>query len=288
MPPDPRPHLPPELRELGPFMPLGASNPAKTHFLYTTGRGAVAHLYVNPGPRLERSLAEREQIRGRVGRGLPALLKTVRGHDCLWVVEERVSGAPPAASQASTWFPQVAEWAVRMADPDRMPLERSASWRRHADELRATVPSSIAVGLDRALVVVGRLTATAMHGDLQRRNVLFDGNTIAAIDWEGAWLDGIPGLDLVFLAFFARSDAPDLSLIDVLAEGGDAPWGGLCAALARLGVDDASMAAALLVMLATWSLSEDRRRARLGVEPPVALFRRFLEQRGPALAERVG
>jgi hypothetical protein len=283
-PPDPPPHLPAELQHLAPLTPLGASNAAKTHFLYGHGTDSVVHLYVNPLPRLRRALDEREQIRRRVGRGVPPLRITAEGRDCLWLVESRLPGQPPRPEQAASWFPQVTDWLLRMADPDGEPLARSPSWRQHADALRGAFPS---VGLDHALELVGALPAVAMHGDLQPRNLLLDGSTVGAVDWEGAWLEGLPGLDLVFLSLFATAGEPDLSILDTLAAGGDVPWGGVRAALTRLGVDDTRLPATLLVMLGTWALSESRRRRRLGAAPPPPTFERALAERGHALGARV-
>lgn len=281
-PPAPPPALPEELGELGPLVPLAASNPAKTHFLYSAGSDLVVHLHVNPSERLERSLAEREAIRERAGNGVPALRRVVTGRDCLWAVEDRAEGETPPPERVHEWFPLVADWLVRMADPARTPLDRSAAWNRHAEEITARYR-----GLERALALVGSLPAVAMHGDLQLRNLLLDGDNVGAVDWEGAWLEGIPGLDLVFLALFATRDEPDLGLIARLVGGAEVPWG-LHASLARLGIDDERLAASLAVMLATWALAEDRRRARLGSAPPRAVFGPLLDELGPELTRRVG
>jgi hypothetical protein len=105
--------------------------------------------------------------------------------------------------------------------------------------------------------------------------VLLDGDRVAAVDWEGAWRDGIPGLDLLYLALFARSDEPDFRALD---EPGD-----VRPALAQLGVTEDVLPATLLVVLATWALSERRRRARLGSPPPPSVFERELERRAAAL-----
>lgn len=281
-PPDPPPELPEELRELPPLTPLTASNPAKTHFLYAAGADLVVHLYVNPSRRLERSLAEREAIRKRARGGVPALRGTEYGRDCLWVVEDRVHGSVPATERAHEWLPLAAEWLAGLRDPERTQLGQSGPWREHAAELGGGSP-----GIERALQVVGRLPAVAMHGDLQRGNVLIDGNAVGAVDWEGAWLEGIPGLDLVFLALFAEGSEPDFAVLEALAVGGEGPYGALRPNLARLDVDDQALPAALLVMLATWALSEDRRRARLGSPPPRPSFRPTLDRLGPALADRI-
>ncbi|MDX6449721.1 MAG: hypothetical protein QOD08_2184, partial [Gaiellaceae bacterium] len=281
-PPLPPPGLPDELGELGPLAPLAASNPAKTHFLYSAGSQLVVHLHVNPSERLERALAERESIRERAASGVPALRRVVSGPDCLWAVEDRASGSTPPAERVEAWFPLAADWLLRMADPARTPLDRSAAWSGHAADIVAAYPE-----IGPALAVVGNLPAVAMHGDLQRRNLLLDGDAVGAVDWEGAWLEGIPGLDLVFLALFATRDEPDLELIARLAAGADVPWG-LRASLARLGIGEEVLTAALVVMLATWTLAEDRRRARLGSAPPRPVFRPLLDELGPELTRRVG
>jgi hypothetical protein len=279
-PPNPVPYLPPELRAFEPLTALGSSNPAKTHFLYAAEPNKVVHLYVNPSQRLARALAEREHIRARVQSGVPQLHAVVEGRDCLWAVEDRLPGNQPYRARSEVWFPRVVDWLVELRDPRAAALGQSASWQGHADELRRTVPAHLTAALERALGAVARLPATAMHGDLQRRNVLLDGDAVAAVDWEGAWLEGVPGLDAVFLALFAATDAPEFSIIDSLAAGADSS---VRAALLRLGVESGDIPAALLVMLATWSLSEDRRRRRLGAQPPPAVFRQALLERGPRL-----
>ena len=55
------------------------------------------------------------------------------------------------------------------------------------------------------------------------------------------------------------------------------------AALARVGVGAGVVPAALRVMLGTWAIAEDRRRARLGSQPGAAFFRPLLAELGPAL-----
>jgi len=279
-PPDPAPHLPLELHGFQPLVPIGASNPAKTHFLYSSGGDTIVHLYVNPTERLRRALGEREEIRNRAGSGVPTLQAVVDEVDCVWVVEERLRGLPPAAQDSGDWFPRVADWLLRLRNPDGHALSESTAWHEHVEAVRTTTPAPLAAELDHALAIVGRLPSVAMHGDLQRKNVLLDGASVGAVDWEGAWLDGIPGLDLMFLAMFASSEDPDFSVLESLLAG----TVDLRTPLARLGIEEAALPAALLVMLATWALSEGRRRARLGAPPPPAVFAEALLTVGSRLA----
>jgi len=158
---------------------------------------------------------------------------------------------------------------------------------REAEEVLVAAPAHLRASLERALTAVGRLPARHMHGDLQPKNVLATDGRLVAIDWEGAWLEGIPGLDVVFLALFAVADAPDLLLLQRLAEGADLASGGLRLALARLGVTAPTVPAALLVMLSTWAVAEDRRRSRLGSQPSAPLFQPLLAELGPRLAARM-
>jgi hypothetical protein len=161
-----------------------------------------------------------------------------------------------------------------MAGPQAKLLHEVPTWLEHCEQLLASAPAELSGRVREALGVVSRLPAVHMHGDLQRRNVLIDGERVGAVDWEGAWLEGLPGLDVVFLALFAGSDSPDDRILARLARGEDAPWGGVRVTLARLGLDeDSLLRAALVTMLGTWALAEDRRLARLGAPPPRPVFR---------------
>jgi hypothetical protein len=260
--------LPAELADAGPFSPLAAANPAKTHFLYRAGDDAVLHLHANPSERLRRSLAEREAIRAGAPEGaVPPLRATAESRDSLWVLEDRVEGEP---LDPSALTPVVLDWAVELAGPPGPPLEASPEWTEHAQLLRGSVPPE-------ALERVGRLSSRHMHGDLQPKNILARGGRLTAIDWEGAWREGIPGLDLVYLAFHAHGlDHAFLAALPAQVRSG----------LARLGVDEAVLPAALHVMLATWALGERRRRARLGAPPAPAFFEPALARFEPARTAR--
>jgi aminoglycoside phosphotransferase (APT) family kinase protein len=114
------------------------------------------------------------------------------------------------------------------------------------------------VALERA----GRLPSAHMHGDFQRRNVLLAGPRVSVVDWEGAWLHGLPGLDLVFLALLARGDVPDADVISAVLAGADPPFGPLSRYLSLVGVSGATLRPALFAMLGSWMLGEERRLRR--------------------------
>jgi hypothetical protein len=254
--------------------PFAQSHRAKTHFLYRAGLGRVLHLYANPSERTRRSVAERESIRARapVG-GIPHVYAVAETPDALWLLEELMPGQRPNAADPEAWFPAVADWIVGMAGPPGRPLAEVPSWNEHARELLDETPTELRRRVAGALSAVDRLGAAHMHGDLQRRNVLIDDGRVSVVDWEGAWLEGLPGLDLVFLTLFAAGEAPDTSIPERLARGEDVPWGGVRERLGSLGVDDAVLPDVLLTMLGSWALAENRRRARLGAPPAEPLFR---------------
>ncbi len=280
--------VPPELHSFVSGEPrgLGASLRTKTHFLYRISTTSLLHLYVNPSPRLDRALAERETIRRRAAvSGIPQLHAVASGIDSIWTVEELIPGMPPATDEASRWFPAVAEWLVGMAGPPGGPLADSELWRAHAAGLLDRAEGELREPLETALDVVGGLPSRHMHGDLQRRNVLIEGDRIGAIDWEGAWLEGIPGLDLVFLALLARADAPQEELVSQLAQGQDLGWAPLRSRLQAVGVDDCILPPVLLVLLATWALSEERRLQRLGGPPAVPVWGPLFRRHAPPVVE---
>jgi Phosphotransferase enzyme family len=242
--------------------------------LYRAGQDRVLHLYANPSERLRRSLADRESIRMRSRvQGIPRVCAVAETVDALWIVEEFVPGRVPDMHSPGQWFGAAADWAVGMACPPARPLRDVPEWGEHCNELLARTPPELGERVLDAVAAVSRLPAVHMHGDLQRRNLLMDGSRIGAVDWEGAWLEGLPGLDLVFLALYAGSDTPDEHILARLMRGEDAPWGGLRDALASVGVSGSALRPALVVMLGTWALAEDRRLARLGAPPGPRVYR---------------
>jgi len=268
------------------IMPSGASYRSKAHVRFDVDGTRVLHAYVNPSARLRRSLAEREAIRAAAGvAGIPALHEAAEGFDALWVLEDALPGRQPRPEDAAAWLPAVADWAVAFAGPPGRALEASEEWRAHREE---ALGLARAAGLDElaedAFAVVSALPSRHMHGDFQRRNVLVEGERIGLVDWEGAWAEGIPGLDLVFLALLARGDEPDAALLLALGGGGEPAWAPVTPRLERLGLDRGRIRPALVVMLATWALAERRRLGRLGAPPREPVWEPLFRRLAPSLA----
>jgi hypothetical protein len=270
-----RPHL-----GARPLEPLALRHKAKTQHLYRLGEDAILHVHLDPTPRLLRSLAEREAIRMRSSAGgIPRVLASAEGLDSLWVLEDLLPGRAPDARDVETWFPRVSDWAVAVAHPTGPPLRESDRWTEHRAELGGAAREDLREPVERAARVLEALPSVPMHGDLQRANLLLSADGVGAVDWEGAWLHGIPGLDLVFLALLAGDAPPDPEIVREIAAGRR-----LRPELERVGVGPDLVVEALLVYLASWSASERGRLARLGAPPREPVFGPLFEEVGPALA----
>jgi hypothetical protein len=263
----------------GEVKPLPASPPPKTHLMYDVGGRMLLHLHVSPSSRLRRSLAEREQIRLRTGEieGIPRLHATQFGADAAWVLEDRLRGAHPSPGDAERWFDPVARWAVRLAGPPGPPLGTLPEWREHRADLVAAFPAH-EESLRGVLQAVDAVPSRHMHGDFQRRNVLLSGSSVGVVDWEGAWLHGIPGLDLVFLSLLARSDRPDPGIVDAILVQRDRQFESLLPYLADAGAPGSVLAPLVVAMLATWALGEERRIRRTRAATKRRPFRDLLDE----------
>jgi hypothetical protein len=274
--------LPSELAGTLPAQPQphSHSHPAKTRFSYSVGPDLMLHLQGNPLSRLERAVRERETIRRRasVG-GIPKLVASAEAPDAVWLLEERLPGRHPDTAAADEWFDAAADWAVGMAGPPGPPLDEVPSWAEYRRALVDFAPPEIRERVEQAVEAVSELRAVHMHGDLQPLNLVVEDGIVGAIDWEGAWLEGLPGLDLLFLALFADGAGPDVAVLERLARGEDLPRRALVPRLRRLGIEPELLPDLVVASLAVWALSERRRLARLGSpsRPPVflPLLRRF-------------
>jgi hypothetical protein len=262
--------------------PLPASPPPKTHLMYDVGGLLLLHLHVAPSPRLRRSLAEREQIRARTGgiEGIPRLHTVQFETDAAWVLEDRLPGANPSSADAERWFAPVASWAVDLAGPPGPALGTVLEWRQHCAALIAGLPE-YEESLLRSLKAVDEVASRHMHGDFQRRNVLLSDSSVGLVDWEGAWLYGIPGLDLVFLSLLARSDRPEGAVVAALLEGRDPEFGPLSLYLERAGAPGSLLRPLLVAMLATWALGEEQRIRRSWLPSQARPFRKLLAEFAP-------
>lgn len=253
------------------------------HFVYRVGADRILHVYVHPTARLREGLAVRDRLAKREAAQTFAQEEDV---DALWVLEEYLSGRPPDPAQVARWFGSVAEWVLALG-PGAGGEVRGGSW--WADESRAALevaPPPLEESVAAALETVGGLPAQPVHGDFQRKNVLIDGDgRLGILDWEHAYGDGPPGLDLLFLAVMAGSDRPDAELLRGLARGRDPDWAPLRAQLRRAGVDDGDLHRFLLAILAVWAADERARAVVPGIPRAEPIYGRLLIDLGPELAE---
>ena len=261
--------LPESLRKQLDGLPVGPQQPSfrpAPHYLYRVGDHLLLHAYADPSERLRTGLEDREAISAETGlAGIPRLHAVAPGTDVLWVLEERLAGIHPPAAEPRRWFDPVAEWAVALAGSPGRPLRETNWWRDNHAGLEQACPPQLRDRLEHALDLVGALPARHLHGDFQRKNVLLapDGS-VGVIDWEHAYREGLPGLDLLFLAVLARRDRPDPAVVASLAAGEEPAVGPLRDRLRRVGLDDDALRPALLVALAAWAAHEAERLAAPG------------------------
>jgi hypothetical protein len=257
--------LPPQLG-LDPvsLTPLLASARAKNHLMYRSVDERVLHLYAAPSARLLRSVDEREQVRlAAPDARVPRLHAAVPGPDCLWVLEDAVAGEPLAGPPAR-WWPEAADWVVDLAGPPGPPLAQTPRWAAVVEECLLHVPPASREPAARALRIVGSWPSRHQHGDLQPKNVVRSPTGLAAVDWEGVWLHGVPGLDLLFLALLAHPGGANGQLLPQLLHGADSSHLPVLPGLARLGVRAEDVRPLVTACLAQWTRGEARRRAQLG------------------------
>lgn len=261
-------HLPgsasPRLRRaISDAEPLPPSHRAKTHYLYRLPGLGVLHLYVHPGLRLLNGTAEREVVRERAPlTRVPAVQEVVRGSDSLWLLEDEVAG-PPLSGRAEQWWAPVSDWLVDLAGPPGPPLASTRLWTEHAAAALALLDGPERGRAATVLERAGRWASRHQHGDLQPKNVVQTAAGPAAVDWEGVWSQGLPGLDLLFLAVMADG-APDPAAVALLAAGQDLPGTPVLPAVRRWGLAEADLTVLASACLLLWSLGEARRVARLG------------------------
>ena len=146
-------------------------------------------------------------------------------------------------------------------------------------------PPHLRDAVSAALDALGALPSSRLHGDFQRKNILVDrGGGIGVVDWERAYLDGPPGLDVLFLALMARGNRPDDGLVRSLAAGRDPEWAPLQRLLGDGGVEGIELRAYLLAALAVWAANERMRAGALGLpQAHSERYRELLLDVGPEL-----
>jgi len=256
------------------------------HYMYAVAGERLLHVYADPSDRLRAGLEARERIRADSQlRGIPGLHASGEGRSALWVLEDRLPGSSPRARDPKRWFAEAARWALELGGPSG-PQVREGSW--WADEAAAAVevaPPHLRDAVSAALDALGALPSSRLHGDFQRKNILVDrGGGIGVVDWERAYLDGPPGLDVLFLALMARGNRPDDGLVRSLAAGRDPEWAPLQRLLGDGGVEGIELRAYLLAALAVWAANERMRAGALGLpQAHSERYRELLLDVGPEL-----
>ena len=64
-----------------------------------------------------------------------------------------------------------------------------------------------------ALERLGDRPSVVVHGDVQPKNLVVDGDRVGLVDWDGALVDGPPGLDALFLAVTAAGGVDTAPLL---------------------------------------------------------------------------
>jgi len=268
--------------------PLPIPSRGDPHFLYAVGDDRLLHLYVDPPPRLRRAVGDRQVIRASSGApGIPAVHALAEQPGSIWLLEDRLHGRLPRLRPRGRWTVPVADWALALSGPPGPPLGETSQWADRCAEALEACPTELAATVHAALEQAGELRAAYVHGDLQCKNVLVSADGMGVIDWETAEAEGLPGLDLVFMAVMVDGDRPRSDAIHQLAAGRDPSWLPLRALLAQVGVDFDNLPAAVVAMLATWNAHEHARRDVLSARPAPRLYRDLLVECAPALARRM-
>jgi hypothetical protein len=258
------------------------------HFLYAVGDDRLLHLYAEPPPRLRRAVRDREVIRRSSGApGIPAVHALAERADSIWLLEDRLRGRPPGFRPRGRWTGPVADWVLALSGPPGPPLNETALWADRCAEGLDACPAELRATVRAAFEQAGELPAAHVHGDLQVKNVLVGADGMGVIDWETAEAEGLPGLDLVFMAVMVDGDHPQAGALHDLAAGRDPSWLPLRALLGQVGVDSDTMPAAVVAMLATWNAHERARRDVLSARPAPRLYHELLVECAPALARRM-
>jgi hypothetical protein len=258
------------------------------HYMYAVTGERLLHVYADPSDRLRAGLEARERIRAESRlEGIPRLHASGESRSALWVLEDRLQGSSPRAHDRKRWFAEAACWALELGGPPGPPVREGSWWADDAAAAAEVVlaPPQLRDAVSEALDTLGALPSRRLHGDFQRKNILVErGGGIGVVDWERAYLDGPPGLDVLFLALMARGNRPDHGLVRSLAAGRDPEWAPLRRLLREAGVEGIEVRAYLLAALAVWAANERGRVGALGLpQARSEQYRELLFDVGPEL-----
>jgi hypothetical protein len=240
------------------------SPPPKFHLQYFLGDDLVLHVYRSSlHSALERSVSDRMSLQAEATfPGIPRLVSHERDGDLIWLIEERLHGTSGMAPLSDDRLYKTANWLGNFARLAGPPLRTTTFWRSHHAESVRAAPAAVRHEVAEAWELIDDVAATPLHGDVQPKNLVFGPHGVGLVDWEGFWLHGLPGHDLMFLATMNAPNPPREVVPDMLA-GRPNRWSEpLSATLEDVGYSRERIRPALLVMLSLWSLGETRRRRR--------------------------
>jgi hypothetical protein len=232
--------------------------------MYAIGDQLMLHVY-RPAVhgQIARSVSDRRQLQSAAAiPGVPQLLFAQDDGELLWLLEERIHGSSGRPGEADSWLPEAVDWLCRLAEHKGPPLRSTAFWDSHRMDTLEACPAELRGKLDAAWDRVGDVLATPLHGDVQPKNLMIGPHGIGLIDWEGMWLHGLPGHDILLLATMSGNDVPTSVVPDLLTGRANARGGLLRSALERCGYQADTFGAALLVTMSLWTLGETRRLRR--------------------------
>lgn len=179
--------------------PLPVQYRACPHFQYRAG-DYLLHVYVGPDEALEATYDLRERVRLSDGGRIPVVFEVVRGTDSLWVLEQELPGQHPEPETVDTWWPRALDLLRRLASQPGERLGGDARWLERAAAVIEAAPEDVRPLLRDAAEALSDLPSVVVHGDLQRKNLLLEGDQpLGVIDWEHSEAAGLPGHDLLFL-----------------------------------------------------------------------------------------
>jgi GT2 family glycosyltransferase len=261
--------------------PQLASWGLRPHFLWDC-EDAFLHAYIGPSEAQLAAPAARERILAAPGAiRVPPILAHLQGQDVLWVLEAKVSGEPLGAAAATEWWAEAAEWVVSYTRPEGPAFATTPEWSEDARFAEAA-PAGLRDALDAALRRLGELPTGPCHGDLQPKNLVRNGEGIAAVDWEWCTDRGIRGLDLLFLATTHAGLKPDRRVVEALLREENPAFGDVLGPLAELGIEGPVLKDTLLVLLVKWAANERRSIEAFGAAPRPPTYGELLEQAATA------
>lgn len=239
---------------------------ADPHFLYGAG-DRILHVYAEVDDRRREALRARERLaREGLPPGIPQLLLAIETRDALWVLEQRLPGRPADPARRQDWWRGATALLIELSRKAGSPLRAGRWWASTRPRLADDLPERWRDPVTAALERLGDRPGVVVHGDVQPKNLVVEGDRVGLVDWDGALVDGPPGLDAMFLAVTAGGG---VNAAPLLGARGDP-------LLSELGLEGDDAAAAALVAAATWCQAERRRE---GGGP----FARLLDEAAPAL-----